>query len=169
MTLSSSIGRMELLLTAVLTFQRFQLFMKGRIQRLTKENLKTGIRRLTIQVVGIPITKDPSLKQVWGNTKDTSFILSESPWKFLNTSLVLGRNQPLGRTKGWKFHYLMWYGTAEDPNNNFSRKFARRDNMFPEERKGKLDIFKLQQHGLTKDCIENGDDFFLSVAATNCS
>ena len=48
----------------------------------------------------------------------------------------------------------------EDPSNGFGRKFAGRDNMFPDERKGKLDIFKLQQHGLTEDCIEKGDGFF---------
>ena len=69
--------------------------------------------------------------------------------------------EPIREQNGWNFHYLAgWGGTVDDPNNQFARKYASRDNMFPEERKGKLDIFKLQQHGLMKDRIENGDEFF---------
>ena len=61
------------------------------------------------------------------------------------------------------FHWAIpvgWDGTVEDPNNLFARKSVTRDNMFPQERKGKQDILKLQQHGLTKDRIENGECSF---------
>ena len=66
--------------------------------------------------------------------------------------------EPIREQNGWKFHYLGWDSTVEqDPNNQFARKFATRDNIFLDERKGKLDIFKLQQHGLTKEPVHFAD------------
>jgi hypothetical protein len=55
----------------------------------------------------------------------------------------------------WEFHYGGW----ESPNDCF-RKHVTPDNMFPEERKGCLDVDKLTAFGLTKARMKDCDALF---------
>ena len=56
---------------------------------------------------------------------------------------------------GWEFHYDGW----ESDNNNY-RKHVTPDNMFPQERKGCLDVDKLRSLGLSKARMKDCDALF---------
>jgi hypothetical protein len=56
----------------------------------------------------------------------------------------------------WKFYYEGW----ETSKNNCSRNYVTDDNMFPDERKGCLDVEKLRSFGLSKARMKDCDAFF---------
>jgi hypothetical protein len=55
----------------------------------------------------------------------------------------------------WDFHYDGWKSS-----NSHHRKYVTDDNMFPDERKGCLDVKKLRSFGLTKARMKDCDALF---------
>eukprot|EP00536_Pseudo-nitzschia_multiseries_P006719 jgi/Psemu1/15930/gm1.15930_g len=53
---------------------------------------------------------------------------------------------PVREYKGWMFHYQNWVPEEDTPS--FSCRYTSSRDIFPQERKGKLDMAKLKTHGL---------------------
>jgi hypothetical protein len=57
---------------------------------------------------------------------------------------------------GWEFHCKGWIG-----DGNAHRSGASRDDMFPDSRKGSLDVDVLRKLGMTKSRMDEKDALFL--------
>ena len=62
------------------------------------------------------------------------------------------------KTHGYKFHYTGWKQTINNPA--LFRDGATKGNMFPAERKGRLDKDLLKKMGLTQSRMENNNALF---------
>eukprot|EP00536_Pseudo-nitzschia_multiseries_P006400 jgi/Psemu1/15134/gm1.15134_g len=60
--------------------------------------------------------------------------------------------------KGWTFHYQNWVPEEDTPT--FSHRYTSSRDLFPQERKGKLDTAKLRKHGLQLGRVLNSDALF---------
>eukprot|EP00536_Pseudo-nitzschia_multiseries_P014877 jgi/Psemu1/40449/gm1.40449_g len=60
--------------------------------------------------------------------------------------------------KGWVFHYKNWVPEEDTPT--FSHRYTPNRDLFPQERKGKLDMDKLRKHGLQLGRVLNSDALF---------
>ena len=62
------------------------------------------------------------------------------------------------KVHGYEFHYTGWKQTINNPT--LFRDGATKGNMFPAERKGRLDKDLLKKMGLTQSRMENNDALF---------
>ena len=86
-------------------------------------------------------------------------------WKYVQHTMPAGAKvvpaDPVtGERKinGYEFFYTGWKQPIDDPS--FYRDGATRGNMFPPDRKGRLDKDLLKKMGLTKERMQNGDALF---------
>eukprot|EP00536_Pseudo-nitzschia_multiseries_P016483 jgi/Psemu1/46350/gm1.46350_g len=65
---------------------------------------------------------------------------------------------PSGCTPGWMFPYQNW--VPEEVTPTFSSRYTSSRDLFPQERKGKLDMAKLRKDGLQLARVLNSDALF---------
>ena len=68
---------------------------------------------------------------------------------------------------GWTFHYQGWHHHLD--NGNFWWKNATRDDIFPPDKKAKLDAELLKKMGLTRERIVSKDALFFIQLLCFCS
>eukprot|EP00536_Pseudo-nitzschia_multiseries_P011647 jgi/Psemu1/29563/gm1.29563_g len=75
----------------------------------------------------------------------------------LRKDLVVGTCTTSFHLDGWKFHYQNWV-PEEDTPTTFSHRYTSSRDLFPQERKEKLDMAKLRKHGLQLGRVLDSED-----------
>eukprot|EP00536_Pseudo-nitzschia_multiseries_P014261 jgi/Psemu1/38086/gm1.38086_g len=74
----------------------------------------------------------------------------------LRRALAVGTCTTSFHLDGWAFHYQNWAPEEDIPT--FSRRYTSNRDLFPQERKGKLDMAKLRKYGLQLGRVLNNEE-----------
>ena len=96
--------------------------------------------------------------------KDKKFVGCESPAK---ARVVPANSAGKREVNGWTFNYGPWEADEFD-KETYVRGSATKDNMFPEERRGSLDVDVLKRHGINKHKVKNSPLAFLQLLLPIC-